>query len=157
MHPYIKGKKSLNRRHFSHEAFQSGPQNVWNISRYYMQHIPYSEENNTMTILRHSKCLPISMRCMLEILDNIYTELYSRSDLILSSQIRSGLCMSFKKSPDQSSCLNLNLSFDLKLTSDHWGTMKTLDVQIPKARNFQTSADFFGHLWAKVGSNICRK
>ena len=43
----------------------------------------------------------------------------SRSDLILSSQIRSGLCVSFKKSSDQSSCLNLNLSFDLKLTSDH--------------------------------------
>ena len=55
-------------------------------------------------------------------------ELYSRSDLILSSQIRSGLCVSFKKSSDQSSCLNLNLSFDLKLTSDHWCAFSTVSL-----------------------------
>ena len=56
------------------------------------------------------------------------SELYSRSDLILSSQIRSGLCVSFKKSSDQSSCLNLNLSFDLKLTSDHWCAFSTVSL-----------------------------
>ena len=47
------------------------------------------------------------------------SELYSRSELILSSQIRPDLCVSFKTSLDQSSYLNLNLSFDLNLTSDH--------------------------------------
>ena len=60
--------------------------------------------------------------------DGLRAELYSRSDLILSSQIRSGLCVSFKKSSDQSSCLNLNLSFDLKLTSDHWCAFSTVSL-----------------------------
>ena len=31
------------------------------------------------------------------------------------------IAMIWEKSSDQSSCQNLNLSIDLKLTSDHWG------------------------------------